>query len=343
MNYREYIKDLENPKKVYLFYGLEKFLIEFLVKETKKKFVREGFETMDYSYIDGEKTDLNTIINANETLPIMSEKKVVIVEDFTLLTKKNKVNEIEEDRLIEYIKDSNSLSILIFIINEEKIDGRRRVFKEFKNYANIIELNRLSESELVLWIKKQVKNSNRTIKETTIRKIIENTGYFEKDSETDLLYLQNEIKKLIDYTDINEEITEKNIEEVVTKSLQSNIFHLIDNIAEKNLTKSIHYLENMLASDEAVIYILNMLFYRFKMIYLTKLYMNKGYTQDIIMNKIGVRHSFLMKKFVHSSKKFSVKNLEDIIIKCSDLDLDIKLGKIEEILGIEKLIVEIQK
>ncbi len=124
MSYRDYIKDLKNDNlsPVYLFYGTEKYLIDFLIDETKKKYIDEIYESLNYIYIDDEKADFSKIENANETLPFMAEKKLVVVNDWQLLIKKKGIDDSEEESFTEYLKRANPSSILIFIVNGEKVD-----------------------------------------------------------------------------------------------------------------------------------------------------------------------------------------------------------------------------
>ena len=342
MNYRDYLNQLRAPHPVYLFYGTEKFLINFLIEETKKKFVNPGFESMNYIYMDGQKVNFSDIENANETLPFMAEKKVVIVEDYSVLMKKSREDDEAEERMTEYIKNPNTSSILIFLLNTDKIDGRRKIFKALKKHAQVIELNKLTGNEPSGWIEKHLREKGKKISRSGVEKIIEYTGYFDNEGDTDLLSLKNEIKKLADYTGDRDTVTSEDIEAVITKSLQSSIFNLVDAIADKNLSKSVRNLENMLESGGVVPVILHMIARQFRMIYSVKLYINRGYTQGAVRDKMNIRYDFIMNKLVKQSRNFSVESLEKAIKDCADLDLEMKTGKIEERLGLEKLIIKIE-
>lgn len=344
MSYKEYLKDLKlgNLKPVYLFYGTEKYLIEYLLKETKKKYIDELYESLNYINIDGEKLRFSSIENANETLPFMSEKKLVVINDWESLVKKQRESsESDEEKFVEYLESPNPQSILIFILNGDKIDKRRKIIKSFSKYGRIIEVNRLSDTEITNWISKQIKSKEKKINNSDINKIIEYTGYFDKESDSDLFGIENEIIKIVDFVGDRENITTDDIEKIVTKSVQSSIFELVDLIAQRNMRDSINNLRNLVESGVAIQMIVYMINRQLRLIFSAKVYLDKGYSQRLIKEKMGIRYDFIVGKLILQSKNFTIDEIKLAIIKSSDLDLNIKLGKIDEEIGLEKLVVEI--
>lgn len=345
MNYREYIKDLENGelKPVYVFYGTERYLIDFLIKKTKKKYVDKSFEALNYAYLDGEKVKFSEIENANETLPFMAEKKVVVVDNCDFLSKKGKdeASEGEEARFLEYVKSSNRMSVLVLTVDSEKLDNRRKLVKELKKYGGLVELNKLTDKELSSWINGRFKKAGKQIKGNVLEKFIEFTGYFEKDSGTDLISLENEISKLIDYLGTETAVSFEAVDRVTTKSIQSNIFRLVDLLGQKRLKESMDSLVKLLQAQIAPQMILHMISRQFRLIYMAHLYLEKGYSQSVIKEKIGIKHDFIINKLIAQSRNFDTESLEAVLKKCAALDEDLKLTRIEERLGLEKLLVEI--
>lgn len=343
MSYRDFIKDLknENLSPVYLFYGTEKYLVDYLIDEIKKKYIEEVYESLNYIYIDDEKAEFSKIENANETLPFMAEKKLVVVNNWQLLIKKKGTDDTEEESFIEYLKRSNPSSILIFIVNGEKIDKRRKVIKSITKYGKIIEVNRLSDVEMTSWINKKFKEHKKNIKGSDIHKIIEYTGYFDKESDTDIISVENEIIKLVDFVGDRDSVSSEDIDKVVTRSIQSNIFVLVDSIAQKDMKKSIDSLRNLIGSQVAVQMILHMIGRQLRMILNAKLYLDKGYSQRMIKDKMGIRYDFIINKLISQSRNFTLDEIKKAIILASKLDIDLKHSRIDEELGIEKLIVEI--
>lgn len=64
------------------------YLKDYIISSIKQKYIDVAFESLNLIYIDGKETTTDKIINACETLPLMSDKKIVVVEDLPLFTSK---------------------------------------------------------------------------------------------------------------------------------------------------------------------------------------------------------------------------------------------------------------
>ena len=64
--------------------------------------------------------------------------------------------------------------------------------------------------------------------------------------------LISEIRKLIDYVGENGTIQNKGIDSMCTKTIDSNIFDLTDNMGKKNITEVIRILNELLYSNEPI-------------------------------------------------------------------------------------------
>ena len=81
INYEFYEQEIEkgNIKNGYAFCGLDEELIKDGVNLVVKKTVEKELEELNLIKIDGMNTTFDDIFNACETMPFMSEKKVVII------------------------------------------------------------------------------------------------------------------------------------------------------------------------------------------------------------------------------------------------------------------------
>lgn len=61
--------------KVALLYGKEQFLVDWAYSEIVKKYVNSAAKDMDLIVFDYEKMDIDELIDAVETYPILSEKE----------------------------------------------------------------------------------------------------------------------------------------------------------------------------------------------------------------------------------------------------------------------------
>lgn len=342
MGYKEILNDIKNNslKNVYLFYGEETYLIDFCIQTIKEKYIKPSFETLNFISIDGKQVDANEVSNAAETLPFMSDKKIVVVNNPLWFSNKAKAEDIEE--ISHYIEKPSNSTILIFVLTSESIDKRKKVFKTIKKNNGTIEFSKIKGSELERWIKKEFKSKNKIIDESSIDKIIDLTGYLNNNNEITLYDLKNEIQKIINYIGQNEKVEEKTIEKVLIKSLQANIFELVDMLGEMRFDKAISVFNTMILNNEPCALIIHMITRQFRLLLMARILEAKGYSIGELAKKMKVPN-FVARKTVNKSKNFSIIELKNSLEQCILTDRDIKKGKIEQILGVEMLIMNMKQ
>ena len=339
MDYKSILTDIKNMelKSVYVFYGQENYLRDFVIKEIKKKYIDTSFETLNYIYLDGKEITVDDIINACETLPFMADRKFVIVEDGPYFTSGKSGN--DDEKLSEYVQNLSQYTTLIFVVNDEKIDSRKKIIKNIKKVGSIVEFVKIKDSDLDKWITKIFKKYNKAISLKDVGYFIESCGYSEYNSTKTLYDVQNEVIKLCNYIGDRTDVNRKDVEKVISKSLQNNIFGLLDGIGQKKPSHSLSLFNEMLLDNEAPQKILFMIIKQLRLLYMAKLLEDKGYPKNNIISKLKV-HPYAGKKIVDQSKNFNGDELKKILESSIKTDRDIKKGNIDIKLAIERLIIE---
>ena len=90
INYEVYESEVEKGKinNGYIFCGLDEELIKDAIELIVKRTIQDDFKDLNLIRIDGMNTTFDEIMNACETLPFMSEKKVVIIYRANFLQEK---------------------------------------------------------------------------------------------------------------------------------------------------------------------------------------------------------------------------------------------------------------
>ncbi|MBS4536866.1 DNA polymerase III subunit delta [Clostridium sp. D2Q-11] len=338
MTYKQVLKDIKNNelKNVYLFFGEETYLIDFCVEKIKEKYISVSFETLNYISIDGKESTVSDIVNASETLPFMADKKIVVVNEVPWIKAQGKNEDLEE--LINYIDNPSNTTCLIFISKTESIDKRKKLIKKIKQNEGLIEFSSIKGQDLNKWIDKTFKKEQKFIKEKEINNFIEVTGYLEQNSNKTLYDMENEIEKVCNYLGDRERVELKDIENVLIKSLHSNIFALVDSIGEMNYSKGISIFNEMTLNNEPHQLIIHMITRQFRLLLMSKLLHQKGYSIGNLAKKMGVP-SFVGRKLINQSNNFSIKELREGLNQCLITDKNIKTGKMESGVAIEVLIM----
>ncbi len=309
---------------VYLLYGTINYLIN---KEITKIIKENNIEEINVNKYDLNNTYLNDIVNDASSMSLFDDKKIIIVNNsyiFTGTTKK--VLEQNIEILENYLNNLNENTILIFIVNNDKLDERKKITKLIKKIGIVKEFNNIDNISLVKELFGEYSISNENIKY-----LIERVG-----EETTLL--ATEIEKLKIYKDNDKNITKDDITNLISKSLEVNNFKLIDAIINKNKNEAFTLYQDRIKLNEEPIAIIIALANQIRIMYQVKqLYLN-GYTENNIASILKI-HPYRVKLANQNSKKYDSDLLLTYLSKLADLDISIKTGKIDKQLGLELFIL----
>ena len=91
-------KDFSN---LYFLFGTEKFLVKYYTEGILKGVLGEKYTSFNYQRFKADRVDIDQISDSVESLPLMSSKKFVLVEDLDI----EKLGNIDQKKLYELIGD----------------------------------------------------------------------------------------------------------------------------------------------------------------------------------------------------------------------------------------------
>lgn len=154
---------------------------------------------------------------------------------------------------------------------------------------------------------------------------------------TNMQNIINEIRKLIEYAGENGTIKTSDIDEMCTKTIDSNIFDLTDNLGKKNIAEAMKVLDELLYSKEPIQKILVTLYNHMKKLYIVKL--SEIQKRDLIQDlNLKPNQAFLVNKYKMQSKYFEKKELSKILKELIELDYNYKIGEIDLNIGLESIL-----
>lgn len=312
----------------YVLYGTEEFLIKQEIIKLKEKYNIDEISTVIY---DLENTSIEAIIDDASTVSLFSDRKMIICDNayiFTGTTNK-KLPEQNNKALEEYLENENPDTILIFTIIKDKLDERKKLVKSLKQKKQIKEFNKLNNIDE--FIKKEFNSYQIGKKEISI--LLDRVG-------DNLNILHQEIEKIKLYKDKDLVISENDIIELTHKNIDTDIFNLIENIVKKNKTAALESYKEMIRLGEEPIKIIIMLSNQFRLIYQARNLYRKGYSEKDISSLLGI-HPYRIKLAITKGNQFSDDILLSYLLRLSDLDINIKNGKIDKELGLELFILNL--
>lgn len=338
MGYAKIIGKIKNKNinNINIIYGNEIYLIDNIINLTKKQFISESFYDINYLFLNKIDNKIDMFKNFVNTFPFMSEKKVAVVNDAEFLASKRNLDKNQENIISNLIDNFNDTCILFFIIKNNKPDMRKKIVKKIKEVGNIYEINKLDEANLIKWIKSNVEKKGLNINNNNSAFIANLSGYLEYESTICLYDIQNELLKLTSYCINKGEIKKSDIDKLIIKSIESNIFKLVDDICEGKKDESFIILEEMLLNKIPEQYIMHMIIRQYRLLLHYKLLQKKSYNYNEILNKMKL-NKYVAYKLSNVSKKLSLEQINNYLEKCLEIDRKVKSGKIDKKIGLQIL------
>lgn len=350
MNYKEFIDKAKKKelKPLYLFYGEEEYLIDYTLSALKDMYIDASFEALNYIRLDGREIDFEKIMDACETLPFMSEKKLVVIKDFPLLKNKKDGDRLSEELklppsknpLIEYMGKLADYLCLVFLEKEKSVNRGSALYKAIKKHGDIVEFNKLKGRDLDLWVENGFKKHKRRIAKASINYFIQQSSYFDSNRDKTLYDLENEIIKISNYVSEDEMVTNHVIDLLMAKPLEMNVFNLLNSISQKDGERAIRLFNEMYMSNEPILFILHMIVRQIRNMLNYKLLRAKGYSEGDVFSKMNLK-KYEYQKVANQSSNFTIEQLERALIHCLETDKAIKSTSIEDRLALEMLLTKL--
>ncbi len=299
---------------VYLLYGTNDFAIQ---KEIEK--ITKDFDKMNISKYDLTEDDIKDVISDAETFSMFADSKVVIAENAAIFTSSGSG---DLETLENYLADINPNTILIFTVNEEKVDERKKITKKIKKDYKLISFN---QNETPNSLVRNLLN-DYNITSSNINLLIDRVG-------TNPLILENEVNKIKLYKD-DKTVTKEDIINLTTKRPEIDIFKLIDDIVMKNKDEALEIYNEMLKVNEEPLKIVILLASQFRLMYQAKELAKKGYSEKNISEVLKV-HPYRVKLALQKGKKYKAETLLNYLNALADIDIAIKTGKTDKNLALE--------
>lgn len=318
---KEHIKTGEF-KRFYLLYGSEEYLKK-LYRDKLKKAILQGEDDMNYSYFEGNGIDPRKVAEIAQTLPFFAEKRLIIMEDTGLFKNQNELSDL--------LKTTPDSTVIIFV--ETEVDKRSKLFKLVRDQGTVSEMNGLDEQNLKLFVISLLES--KKITEANLLYLLDKTG-------SDMINITNEVEKLINYTGDRNVITAEDIDAVVTTQITGKIFQMIDAIASKQSNKALSLYYDLLSVREKPMSILYLIMRHFNILMQAKNLHALGYSSSSISEKVGVP-PFAVNKYLGQGRNFTMKRLKEALEFGTDIEEQIKTGRMVEKIGIELFIVTFSK
>lgn len=286
---------------IYLFYGEDKYRLNARLREILDAHLGDAGD-INISQIN-EKYDFSVIRSEAESLPFLSDKRLLIVRN--VLRSKDKTL---LENLSKWLVGATISNDLVFV-EDEAPDQRTALYKALAKIGKVEIFAELKSFEAVNWIKKQVTVAGATIDQDAATLLQLYCG-------SDLYRLSNEIDKLANY---DKHITKQSVEKLVDAGFFNTIFELTDALSDKKPKRALDILTKTLDSGANEIYLVTMLARQIRNLLIVKDLSDHRISESEIVGKTKL-HPFVVKKSLGQSRNFTKNQL--LVLHSSLVELD---------------------
>jgi len=329
---------------LYILYGKDDFSLHQSLQEIKKEAGTPELLETNTTIVDGQQLTLSQLVSLCNTVPFLSERRLVIVENLLQRFEikpgakrdrpaeaEHKKKEVEEwQGLSSYIKQMPASTFLVLINGELSQDNP--VLRDLVPVAEIRTFPELKGKKLRDWIQNHVAGNKSTIADRAVSLLIEAIG-------GDLWTMDKEIEKLLLYCS-GRAIMENDVRQLVSQTREPNILYLVDAILERKVKVAHELLHRLLEEGMLPSHLLAMLARQLGFIVRAK-ELPRGLPREEAQKKLGLLKDYPFDKTLTQAKAYTLDRVREVYHKIVETDLAIKTGKYGEELALDLLIAEL--
>ena len=314
---------------IQLFFGEDTYSLNHELKEIEKNFSIANFGDMNIQKFDGNILTFDNLIRSVSAVPFLSDKRLIIVYNF-LRDGDQKLRDYVAENL-EKFPDSSE----IILVEEGEVNKNLSIFKKLTKAGAVKHFPLRKGYELEKWLGEYVKKEKIPIAFSAIKKLVATVW-------NNSWRLTCELAKLDLYRKSrgSDQIEEADIEEMVESEHDQNIFDFIDALGARNAKLAVKYLQELFKSGKNENYILTMIVYQFRNMLLIEDLIVRGVKRNQIPAEAEL-HPFVVGKTIRVLNNYDLPLLKRVYYRLMQTDIDIKTGRIDPRLALEKLLADL--
>lgn len=332
LDYNSLMKEIDNIKNCYFIYSYDEKLVKNFVTKLSNTMIYS--DLIQFNYIQlrfDSKFDIEEFIEVCDTMPMMQEHKIVVLENAEFL-KRGYENKDLLNKLMGYLDSLPEHCIIIFYYIFKDSDKNRDALKSFERFGETCKILELKGDDFYNEVFRIFQDNKVNIKSSLVR-------YFCSRVTPDFFSIENEIKKLKVFVE-DGEVSRQNVDDIVSRGFENNVFVLINNILDNNLKKTLIIFNELILGGNDFNYILSILISQFSKFLDVMIWIEQGLNVNEIIKKTKI-NQYMVNSFVRLSNRYSVNEITDIIDKFLDLEYKIRTSNVNELLEMEMLFVSI--
>jgi DNA polymerase-3 subunit delta len=305
------VPSIGDLKPVYLIFGDEELLLQHAVRRLRDRLSKVADLDFNYDVFEGDSTDADTIVAAANTLPFMSEKRLIVVHDV------DKMPTAGLARLAEYSADPAEHACLVLVAR--KLARNTKLFKAVEAVGVVAEYKSPRPSEypasVVAMFEARGKRVDAEAATTLVRAVGRN-----------LRKLETEVDKIVAFSGDAVSLTRDDIAGVMSVVAPVSVFEFLDALCTRDCRVALKALADLLAQGESVHGVHAMSVRQVRNLLSVRALLDRGLKPFQVGREIGVREEWRVRKTVAQAGRFETGDLVAALRAAAAAELAMKTG-----------------
>lgn len=284
-----------------------------------------------YFQINLNKSDISSLIEEASYAGFLSEEKTIVVTNADFFGT-SKINEEDLSQITSYIENPNPNTKIIFTTTNG-IDSRKKQVKYIKENYSLINIPSWDKKKTREEAQKYLTEKGYKIDYNTVNFLIENTY-----NNIDVLF--NELDKIICYYSKPCQIIYEDVIKIVGREVDSNSFHFISAVIDKDLEKSINLMNSLKVYKVESLSLIMLLAREYRLMYYVKNLRNNNYSMPNICKELSLAE-WQVSKLYNNGLKYNEKELLKNLYMLGELDYKIKRGIYDKDIALYPFLLEV--
>jgi len=321
----------------YVFHGADEFTRAETLADFKRRLGLPDTVDLNTTLLDGGRLTLAELRHICDTIPFLAEKRLAIVTGLLsrLTSQKGQELSIAQqeylDALADYLPRLPETTRLVFV-EEKPLPASHPIVqlaqREERGYVK--RFDPPDAKVLPRWIEKRVGKHGGEIERQAAHQLAAVVG-------ADLRLLDQEIVKLVTYTNAERAITGADVEAIVPYAQAAVVFDMVDALGRRDGRTAAQTLHRLLDSGEHPLRLLAMIVRQFRLLIQVKELKAQGAASREIAQALKL-HPFPARKLHAQATHFTAAQLETVYRHLLDTDVAIKSGGIEAEVALDLLV-----
>lgn len=320
---------------IIMVYGEVLDLVEKKSSEMINKYLQSEKDDFNYVKYNLYETEITPIIEEALTMPFFSDKKAILVQNAYVFTGEKVTKELNQntDQLLEFIEKYDGENLIVFEVFQNKLDERKKLTKTLKKNGQLKKVEQMSEEEIKKWIQSKLNDNFKDIKQDALNNMIELTGI-------NFNIISQELDKLMLFLGDRPTINKDDVNQIINRSLEQNVFLLTEYIQKRQKNKAIQLVKDLINMKEEPIKLLALITSNYRLYYQCKILSQKGYSGQQIAKTVNV-HPYRVKLALGQVRHYQLEDLLNIINSCAETDYKLKSSYMDKQLILELFILSL--